>query len=152
MNIFEKFSSVLQGITKDVRTSMAQSPFQQHWQNIYCVLGSVLNAWHRDICCKDILCQPLPSAVKVPRWEEIIWSSWNFSVRGSCCCPVARSCPALCDPMDCSTPGFPVLHRLLELCSDSSRGRKREWAKYHTNKYRMTAMLRSSGSRNEESI
>ena len=21
---------------------------------------------------------------------------------------VAQSCPALCDPMDCSTPGFPV--------------------------------------------
>ena len=24
-------------------------------------------------------------------------------------------CPALCDPMDCSIPGFPVLHNLLEL-------------------------------------
>ena len=23
-------------------------------------------------------------------------------------------CPTLCDPMDCSTPGFPVLHYLLE--------------------------------------
>ena len=32
-----------------------------------------------------------------------------------CCCSVARSCPTLCDPMDCSTPGFPVLHHLLEL-------------------------------------
>ena len=28
---------------------------------------------------------------------------------------VAQSCPTLCDPMDCSTPGFPVHHRLLEL-------------------------------------
>ena len=26
-----------------------------------------------------------------------------------------QSCPALCNPMDCSTPGFPVLHHLLEL-------------------------------------
>ena len=26
------------------------------------------------------------------------------------CCSVAKSCPTLCDPMDCSTPGFPVLH------------------------------------------
>ena len=25
------------------------------------------------------------------------------------------SCPTLCDPMDCSTPGFPLLHHLLEL-------------------------------------
>ena len=32
-----------------------------------------------------------------------------------CCgCSVAQSCPTLRDPMDCSTPGFPVLHYLLE--------------------------------------
>ena len=28
---------------------------------------------------------------------------------------VTRSRPTLCDPMDCSTPGFPVHHQLLEL-------------------------------------
>ena len=28
---------------------------------------------------------------------------------------VAQSCPTHCDPMDCSTPGFPVHHKLLEL-------------------------------------
>ena len=28
---------------------------------------------------------------------------------------VSQSCPALCDPKDCSTPGFPVLHHLLQL-------------------------------------
>ena len=28
---------------------------------------------------------------------------------------VIQSCPALCDPMDCSTPGFPVDHQLLGL-------------------------------------
>ena len=31
-----------------------------------------------------------------------------------CCWSVAKSCPTLCDPMDCSTPGFPVLHYLPE--------------------------------------
>ena len=30
-------------------------------------------------------------------------------------CSVAQSCPTLCDPMDCKTPGFPVHHQLLEL-------------------------------------
>ena len=25
---------------------------------------------------------------------------------------VAQSCPTLCDPMDCSTPGFPVHHQI----------------------------------------
>ena len=27
---------------------------------------------------------------------------------------VAQSCPTLCNPMDCSTPGLPVHHQLLE--------------------------------------
>ena len=30
------------------------------------------------------------------------------------CCSVAKSCPTLCDPMDCSIPGFTVLHYLPE--------------------------------------
>ena len=33
----------------------------------------------------------------------------------SCCFSVAQSCPTPCDPTDCSTPGFPVHHHLLEL-------------------------------------
>ena len=28
---------------------------------------------------------------------------------------VTQSCPTLCDPTDCNTPGFPVLHKLPEL-------------------------------------
>ena len=28
---------------------------------------------------------------------------------------VTQSCPTVCDPMDCSTPGFPVHHQLPEL-------------------------------------
>ena len=31
-----------------------------------------------------------------------------------CCCSVAQSCQTLCDPMQCSTPGFPVLQYLPE--------------------------------------
>ena len=31
-----------------------------------------------------------------------------------CCCSVTQSCPTLRSPMDCSTPGFPVLNHLLE--------------------------------------
>ena len=35
-------------------------------------------------------------------------SSFQFSL-------VTQSCPTLCDPMGCSTPGFPVHHQLPEL-------------------------------------
>ena len=30
-------------------------------------------------------------------------------------CSIAKSCPTLCNPMDCSMPGFSVHHQLLEL-------------------------------------
>ena len=30
------------------------------------------------------------------------------------CCSVTNWCPALCDPVGCSTPGFPVLHYFQE--------------------------------------
>ena len=37
-----------------------------------------------------------------------------FFVFKVCCCSVAQLCPTLCHPVDCSTPGFPVLHHLTE--------------------------------------
>ena len=39
----------------------------------------------------------------------------NFKISVSQFSSVAQSCPTLCDPMDCSTPGFPVHHQLPEL-------------------------------------
>ena len=38
----------------------------------------------------------------------------NTRLWGCCCCSVAKLCLTLSDPMDCSTPGFPVLHYLPE--------------------------------------
>ena len=35
---------------------------------------------------------------------------------------VAQSCPTLCDPMDCSTPGLPAHHRLLEFTQTHVHG------------------------------
>ena len=37
---------------------------------------------------------------------------WKLFIKFS---SVAQSCPTLWDPIDCSTPGFPVLQQLLEL-------------------------------------
>ncbi|KAI4548168.1 hypothetical protein MG293_000498 [Ovis ammon polii] len=39
----------------------------------------------------------------------------NQRLTGYSVSSVTQSCPTLCDPMDCSTPGFPVHHQLLEL-------------------------------------
>ena len=38
-----------------------------------------------------------------------------LEVTWACCCSGAKQCPTLCDPMNCSTPGFPVLHYLSKL-------------------------------------
>ena len=35
------------------------------------------------------------------------------------CCLVTKSWPTLCDPMDCSTPGFPVFHCLPQFAHSS---------------------------------
>ena len=46
------------------------------------------------------------------------WSALNISCYHYyiciCCCSVAKSCLTLCDPMDSSIPGFPVLYHLPE--------------------------------------
>ena len=47
---------------------------------------------------------------------QILWvniKGHNFWI--ICCCSVTQLCLTLCDPMDRTMPGFPVLHQLLEL-------------------------------------
>ena len=45
-----------------------------------------------------------------------VHSSTIYNSQDICCCSVTQWCLTLCDPMDCSSPGFPdVLHHLPEL-------------------------------------
>ena len=37
-----------------------------------------------------------------------------FTLYAVVCCLIAKPCPTLCNPMDCSTPGFTILPSLLE--------------------------------------
>ena len=67
--------------------------FSSYLSNTLCVLGSVLESGAVSET------RPLPSG----------------NLLSSCCCSVTESCLALCNPMDCSKPGFSVLHDLLEL-------------------------------------
>ena len=59
-----------------------------------CTSGST----DQEACFKQLLLKNHPS--------ETVYSVQFISV--------AQSCPTLCDPMDCSMPGFPVHHQLLE--------------------------------------
>ena len=53
------------------------------------------------------------------RGRKLVEKDWNFlkdcSFLAHQFSSVAQSCLTFCDPMDCSTPGFPVHHQLLEL-------------------------------------
>ena len=45
---------------------------------------------------------------RVKSWELQNWLAVQF-------CSATQSCPTVCNPMDCSTPRFPLHHQLLEL-------------------------------------
>ena len=52
-----------------------------------------------------------------PQWEDQACETSHLPCSfASCssCCSVAKLCPILCNPMDCSTPGSSVLHHLPE--------------------------------------
>ena len=42
------------------------------------------------------------------------YTSLKYKTPICCCCSVSKSCLTLCNSMDCSAPGFPVLHHLPE--------------------------------------
>ena len=50
------------------------------------------------------------------QFQPSLWSNSHLCTWLSAqCSSVTQSCPTLCNPMDCSTPGFPVHHQLQEL-------------------------------------
>ena len=48
--------------------------------------------------------------ISLNRWIDKVWCIHRIEY----CCSVAQSCLTHCNPMDCSTPGLPVHHQLLE--------------------------------------
>ena len=53
---------------------------------------------------------------RLPEWIKRLdpTACWPQETHFKFCCSVAKSCPTLCDPMNCSTPSLPVLHQLPE--------------------------------------
>ena len=48
-------------------------------------------------------------------WEgKLVTDTMENNISSAQFSSVAQLCPTLCDPMDCSTPGLPVHHQLLE--------------------------------------
>ena len=55
---------------------------------------------------------PLHAQIYILSYPSM-WLYLDIRSLGSCC-PVVQSCPTLCNPMDCSTPGFPVHYQFWE--------------------------------------
>ena len=66
----------------------------------------IIKYWLCSLCCTIYFCSLFILYILVGPSFFIQFSS------------VAQSCPTLCDPMDCSMPGFPVHHRLPELAQN----------------------------------
>ena len=77
---------------------------------------------HTSILAWRILWIEEPGRLQSTDWKEsdtsnthrgeIQMKNWGFLNQLS---SIVQSCLTLCDPMDCSTPGFPVHHQVLEL-------------------------------------
>ena len=73
---------------------------------------------------KPLQCCCLENPMDRRAWQALVHEVTKSSIRLSnsanvqfekmYCCSVAKSCLTLWDPMDCSTPGFPILHYLPE--------------------------------------
>ena len=67
---------------------------------------------HSDSCPLSRWYHPAISSSVVPffSYPQSLPASETFPVSQLIVAKVAQSCPALCDPLDCSTPDFPVLN------------------------------------------
>ena len=95
---------------------------------IICGINPIIPSWY-DYCIflriYIEMCSTFSCLSCMHLWST--FGTWNFHVLGATnsmermeissvqFSSVAQSCPTLCDPMDCSTPGLPVHHLILEL-------------------------------------
>ena len=62
-----------------------------------------------DVTCTGKNTIYCPAVTKEKPWSTVCY-----------CCSVVQWCLTLCDPMDCRTPGFPLLHHLPKLAQRMS--------------------------------
>ena len=80
----------------------------------YCLMGTI-SFWGEENDLKkdnEDECKTLQIYLKKKKRKK---ETLNFTHRNGSVSSVAQTFPTLCDPMDCSTPGFLVYHQLLEL-------------------------------------
>ena len=85
------------------------------------ILTLMVQLWARQsfnisfLTCKMMLLTKGNWRITWSPWEKVSLSVWDTILITAQFSSVAQSCLTLCDPMDCSTPSFPVYHQLPEL-------------------------------------
>ena len=102
------------------------SSWPRNWTEVSCIVGGFFTSWATREAHNV---RSLRKVEKKKKKRLSCFVSWIFLLfRRECMqnsniflarklessCSVAKLCLTLCDPMDCSTPGFPVLHYLPE--------------------------------------
>ena len=106
------FSLYEEYIMRNARLDEAQAGIKIAWRNInnleYAIDTTFIAESKEEL--KSLLMKVKEESEKVGfPLEEI------FYLLYCCCCSVSQSCLTICDPMDCSMPGCPVLHHHPEL-------------------------------------
>ena len=85
--------------------------FQEKERWHHCSPDKLIKQWYKDLYLDIVKLRQkgqTPWMIQTTDFiQEVILISVQFS-------SVTQSCLTLCDPMDCSTPGFPVHHQLVE--------------------------------------
>ena len=92
-----------------MRTLIWHQQAHNHWY-LYLFSSSTPS---RNTTTEYLRCKANPSVLQSPSSHGFSGTSSSEQLP-SCCCLVAKSCPTLCDPTDCSTQGSSVLHYLPE--------------------------------------
>ena len=79
----------------------------QQWENFLVLLFSSLWVTHQVGMGFDF-------TMIGPSWHLIVAPPLSLNISSVQFSSVTLLCPTLCDPMNCSTPGIPVHHQLLE--------------------------------------
>ena len=99
------------------RTSRIGMKFSKYFRKLFCLCDSLTNKFRFSILKKNqnqINPWIFPQMLLLGHCSLSYPSLLGFSIQVQFS-SVAQSYPTLCDPMDCSTPGFPEPHQLPEL-------------------------------------
>ena len=96
LSFFCRVSWICPWVLVSAVTSQSQVPIKSHINDCSSLLTSFFHFLSNPQAAARL---SIPASISLPWWR---------------CCSVAQLCPTFCNPMDCSMPGLPMPHHLLE--------------------------------------